>query len=245
MKRALLLTLLLANLGVFAWYHWYVQPTAVEPVAAPLPQAKSLQLMSELSSGEKKSLAAQTAAANAAPAPATAPVAAATPAPSTSPMAQASQACASYGPFPSADAANQALTRLKLVGVSGSQHLVPGKAKLGYWVFLPPFGSRREADAAADLLRKKGVKDIYVVADEANRNAISLGVFSQKEGALQREKEIKKLGYKPQLAERFRDEPRYWLDARGVEASLPAAEAFKDLGDDGNPVGKASAACQG
>jgi hypothetical protein len=242
MKRALFLALLLINLGAFAWVRWYGEPPKPAALPTPLPDAKALQLMSELTPSEKKSLAAQaTAAANAAqsaPAPATT----AAPAAATS---TAALACASYGPFPSADAAGSALTRLKLLGITGSQHLVPGKAKLGYWVYLPPFGNRKEADAATDLLKKKGVTDIYVVADEANRNAISLGVFSQKEGAVQRQKEIRRLGYKPQQAERFRDEPRYWIDAKGVEASLPAAESFKDLADEGAAVGKASTACSG
>jgi hypothetical protein len=239
-KRALFLMLLLANLGLFAWVRWYVQPGEKAPVPAPALTAKPLQLMSELTPAEKKALAAQ------APAAATAPMlVTAAPAPATAAPSAQGQTCASYGPFPSADAAGQALTRLKAAGLTGAQHLVPGKAKLGYWVYLPPFGSRREADAAANLLRKRGVKDIYVVADEANRNAISLGVFSQKDGAEQRQKEIRKMGYRPQMAERFRDEPRYWLNAQGPEAALPAADVFKDLGDEAAPVGKATTACPG
>jgi hypothetical protein len=204
--------------------------------------------MSELTPAERKAVALASAAQSGpASAATTAPAIAAAPAsstaPGTIPGVMPVLSCVSYGPFPSADAAAQGLARLKSAGLGASQRAVPGKAKLGYWVFLPPFGSRREADAAADLLRKKGVKDIYVVADEANRNAVSLGVFNQKDGATQREKEIRKLGLKPQMAERFRDEPRYWLDARGNAPALPEAEAFKDLGEEGAPVGKASSSC--
>ena len=246
MKRALLLALILANLGVFAWVHWYVVPSQATPAPSALPGGQPLMLMSELTPSEKKAVASASP-----PIPATAPaVAAAThPAPAAVLVPTATTAppvvCASYGPFLSADAAAQALTRLQTAGLTAAKRELPGKAKRGYWVYLPPFRSRQEADAAAGLLRQKGVKDIYVVPDEANRNAVSLGVFNQREGAVQREKDIKKLGFRAQMAERFRDEPRYWLDAKGLDSALPTADAFKDLGDDSAPVGKASTACTG
>jgi hypothetical protein len=248
MKRALLLIFVLANLGIFAWYHWYVLPNSAGPQPAPPLAGQPLKLMSELSPAERKAAAS---AAQAVPVPATV-AAAASVAPASAPAATTAaiaaagaQVCASYGPFPSADASGLALTRLKLLGLTASARSVPGKAKLGYWVYLPPFGSRKEADAAAALLKKKGVSDIYVVADEANRNAVSLGVFNQKEGAVQREREIRKLGLHAQMADRFRDEPHYWLDAKGVEAALPQADAFKDLAEDGASIGRATSACSG
>ena len=249
MKRALLLALILANLGLFAWYHWYVLPNQSAPALAPPLTGQPLRLMSELSPTERKAVAS---AASVAPPPAaaTAPAVAASthavPAPTTAGIAAAAaQVCVSYGPFPSADAANLGLSRLKLLGLSAGTRSVAGKAKHGYWVYLPPFGSRKEADAAAALLKKKGVSDIYVVADEANRNALSLGVFSQKSFAQQREKDIRKLGFHALLADRFRDEPHYWLDAKGVEQALPQADAFKDLGEEGSPVGRVTSACGG
>ena len=241
MKRALFLALLLANLGLFAWVRWYALPAHEEPAPAPTPGGKPLQLMSELSPSERKSVAAK-----AAPAAATMPVVAVTLAPAPSPAPGAlGFACASYGPFPSSDAATQALTRINGLGLTGSEHMVAGRAKRGYWVFLPPFGSRKEADAAADMLRKRGVKDIYVVTDEANRNAISLGVFNQKEGAIQREKDIRKLGLRPQVADRFRETPQYWIEGRGTQSALPSADLFKDLAEDSAPIGKATALCAG
>ena len=234
MKRALFLALLLANLGFFAWYLWYLSPGA-NPALAPPLKGQTLKLIAELTPAEKKSLAA-------APPPSSAPATAA--AATTAPAATtAVLACATYGPFPGTDAVDTAETRLKGLGLQASDHLVPGKSKLGYWVYLPPFGSKHEADAATDLLRRRGVSDIYVVTDEANRNAVSLGVFSQHAGALERIKQLKKLGYHPQTAERFRDEPRYWLDAKGALSALPGAEAFKDLGEEGSPIGKATVPC--
>jgi len=248
MKRALFLTLLLANLGLLAWYTWYVAPEA-PPTPAPALTGQPLKLTSELSASERKSLAAASAAANAAPPPAPPAVTAAAPvtAPglTTNASAVAAESCATYGPFPGGDAIDKAEARLKTLGLATSRHTVAGKAKLGYWVYLPPFGSRREADAAAELLKKRGVADIYVVPDEANRNAVSLGVFNQHDGATQRVKEIKKLGFHPILTERFRDEPHYWIDVRGADSALPGADAFKDLGEEGAAVGKGIGVCAG
>jgi len=241
MMRGLFLALLLVNLGVFAWYHWYdTDSLGPEPSAAP--GGKPLQLMSELTPEQKKTLAAQ--AASVAPPAAAATVASAVAAPGlTAPSSAAAlQSCASYGPFPDADAAEKAAARLKQAGVATSEHSVAGKARLGYWVYLPPFGSRKEAEAAAKLLQQKGVKDLYVVTDEADRNAISLGLYSQHGGAGERQKEIRKVGYKARIAERFRDEPRYWVDGRGAMAALPNADSFKDLAEDSSLIGKAACA---
>ena len=238
MKRALLLLLILANFGILAWHRWYELPEeATQAVPAAAVGGKPLELASELSPAEKKALAASDAAAQTASPPATT-----APAPAA---ATGALACAAYGPFPSDDAVQQGETRLKPLGLEVSEHIVPGKSKLGYWVYLPPFGSKHEADLAAGLLKRRGVGDIYVVTDEANRNAISLGVFSQKSGAEDRQKAMKKLGYRALMAERFRDEPRYWLDVKGLSGALPSADVLKDLGDDSAPIGKATGTCPG
>jgi hypothetical protein len=249
--RGIFVLLLLANIGLFAWVKLYVAPGNTQLQPSPLPGGQPLQLMSELSAAQRKALASANVAQSspAAPPAVTTPTVAAAshaaPAASTAAGAVAAQACVSYGPFPNADAAGQGMARLKTAGLSPSQRAVPGKAKLGYWVYLPPFGSRKEADAAADLLKKKGVTDIYVVVDEANRNAVSLGVFSQKDGAIEREKDIRKLGLRPQIAERFRDEPRYWLDTKGADSAMPGADSFKDLGEETAPIVRATTACAG
>ena len=244
MKRALFLALLLANLGLFAWYRWYLLPTEQGPNLAPGLSGQPLQLTSELTEAQRKALVSANASVTPAPTTAGSPAAATkpAPAPATSAVA-AAEGCATYGPFAGMDEVQQAETRLKQLGLNTTEHTVAGKTKPGYWVYLPPFGSKKEADAAMDLLKKRGVGDIYVVADEANRNAISLGLFKQHEFAVQRVKELKKLGYHPLTAERFRDEPRYWLDARGAAGTLPSADLFKDLGEDDSTVGKGTGVC--
>ena len=216
MMRIVFLVLVLANIVAFIWFGW-LRPPVLTQAFTPLPHVQPLKLIAELTPAQRRALASKPAATPAPANPVTAAVAA--------------ESCMSYGPFPSAEAAESGRTRLRAAGASVTERLVPGKVRLGYWVYLPPFVSRREAEAAAKLLRQRGVKDLYVVNDEANRNAISLGVFSDRFGALAHQKKIRQLGYHPLLTERFRDAPRYWLDARGSAGQLPQASVFADLNE--------------
>ncbi|HET7922039.1 MAG TPA: SPOR domain-containing protein [Gammaproteobacteria bacterium] len=236
MMRLLFLILLVANLAAF----FLLRDSQDMPGAhslAPVPAAAPLQLLSELTPQERAGLARINAVSTPPPTPAATSRAA--------PAATAALACASYGPFPGADAAKTGTQRLSRAGAEVHERLVPGKVRLGYWVYLPAFHSRKEAEAAEKLLQKRGVKDIYVVADEADRNAISLGVFSQRSGAVERQKKIRTLGFHPLLADRFRDTPNYWLDARGTAAALPAATVFADLAEGDAGIGRADLPCAG
>lgn len=224
MTRSFFLLLVIANVVAFIWFGWLQSPPQPKLVATPLPSVKRLQLVAELTPAERRALDKP------APAPQPAPAAA----------TDVTASCTSYGPFPDAEAAQTAIGRLQKDGVSATQRLVPGKVRLGYWVYLPPFESHREAEAAAALLKKRGVKDLYIVTTAANRNAISLGVYSDRYGALAHQKTIRALGYHPLVTERFRDAPRYWLDARGAASQLPAASVFGDLAEGDVAIGQAA-----
>lgn len=216
MTRTFFLLLVIANVVAFIWFGWLQAPTQTTTAATPLPHVQPLRLVAELTPAERHALVKPQAAP-----PAAAP--------------DATASCTSYGPFPDADAAQTGAARLQKDGASVTQRTVPGKARSGYWVYLPPFGSQHEAEAAAALLRKRGVKDLYIVTTAANRNAISLGVYSDRYGALAHQKTIRQLGYHALVTERFREAPRYWLDARGAASQLPAASVFADL-DQGDVV---------
>lgn len=230
MMRKVFLLLVLANVAAFIWYGWLRLPVQTTHQMSPLLNVQPLKLITELTPAERQALVKAST-------PVPAPVAQAV---TSNPAASqtAVQICVSYGPFPSAQAALSGFETLTKAGNTVTQRTVPGKVRLGYWVYLPPFGSHREADAATKLLKSRGVKDLYVVTDEANRNAISLGVFSDRFGALARQKKIREMGYHPLLTERFRDSPRYWLDAHGAENKLPPASLFSDLDEGDLNIGR-------
>jgi len=248
MMRILFLILLLANVVVFFLFRGAVQAPQAQYVPQPLPAAKPLRLLSELSPDQLKALAKSNAAAQTQiNTPAPAPVVPASSTVSNAAVATpaAPLVCASYGPFPGEDAAKTGRARLQHAGAQVSQRLVPGKVRLGYWVYLPPFRNRKQAEAAEKLLRKRGIKDLFIVSDEAKRNAISLGVYSQRSGAVERRKQMRKLGYFPVLADRFRDTPNYWLDAQGTADQLPAAKTFDDLAEGDVHIKRSEISCSG
>ena len=246
MMRILFLILLLANVVAFFLFRGTTQAPQAQYVPQPLPAAKPLRLLSELSPDQLKALAQSSAAAQTqinTPAPAPVTPAASTATATATPVAPVM--CASYGPFPGEDAVRTGRERLQKDGAQVTQRLLPGKVRLGYWVYLPPFQNRKQAEAAEKLLKKRGIQDLYIVADEAKRNAISLGVYSQRSGAVERRKQMRKLGYHPVLADRFRDTPNYWLDAQGTADQLPAVKVFEDLAEGDVAIKRSEIACPG
>ncbi|MCG8435919.1 MAG: SPOR domain-containing protein, partial [Gammaproteobacteria bacterium] len=130
-------------------------------------------------------------------------------APSVTP---ATDVCVSLGPFANEDLAAVAADRLRILGYDPATRETGGQIRSGYWVYLPPHASRQEARDNLELLRARGVRDLFVVTGSDQSNAISLGLFSTAQRADQRAAEIGKLGFSPRIAERFRDATVFWLD---------------------------------
>lgn len=215
--RLIFALLLLANLAFFAWWYWLERPAA-PPVAAD-PGVPVLRLYGELDQDQRAALTGRQPAVEGGPAEA-AGLPPAEDAPGiqevlkaeTRPAAQA--VCASLGPFHAPEQAASAATRMRRLGYAPRLRSTGGQLRSGYWVYLPPYPSRDAAERVAGQLRARGVEDLYIVGGAENRNAISLGLFSTPERADRRAAQIGRLGFTPQIAERFRDATVYWLDYR-------------------------------
>lgn len=71
------------------------------------------------------------------------------------------------------------------------------EARPSYWVYIPPFASKREADNKAAELKKLGVPEFFIVQEDGPRNrAISLGLFSSMDTASARLEVLRSLGVK-------------------------------------------------
>ncbi len=94
-----------------------------------------------------------------------------------------------------------------------------------YRVYLPPFESRKAADAALGDLREKGVSDIAVIPKGARKNAVSLGIYAKEANASRRVARLEELGYAPVV------EPNSMAveEHATIEARLPGG--FEDLRD--------------
>jgi hypothetical protein len=83
-----------------------------------------------------------------------------------------------------------------------------------YWVYLPRQKSHEKARLLAARLKSKNIRDYYVVPKGDQANAISLGHFKEKKGALRRQKKVKAAGFSAQIDPVFKTYTIYWLDYR-------------------------------
>lgn len=194
--RVLLMILLLANLGVLAWFQWHDDSGRL-PRGEPVGEiGKRLVLVSE-----RDDLAEPAQLSDSRPDE-----------PGDRFADEAPVRCATVGPFEQREIAEVGQERLRDLGIEALVREAAGQIRAGYWVYLPPFPSRNAARDTQDELRARGVQDLFIVTASDQRNAISLGLFTTAERADQRAAEIGRLGFTPRVAERFRDAPVYWLN---------------------------------
>jgi sporulation related protein len=199
--RTLFLLLVLANVGFFAWSR-YVSPP--EASADPLPLARQIEpeKLKVVPPGELPAIAPRPIAAQATP---------------------VATKCVEWGSFTLTDAprAQSALEPLQL-GSRLAQRRTEEAA--GWWVFIPPQGSRPAALKKAAELKALSVDDYFVVQDEGpHRWAVSLGVFRTEEAAQARLAALRDQGVRSaQVGPRETIVPKVWLQVKGVDNALYA-----------------------
>lgn len=222
LARALVVLLLVLNLGVAAW--WTLRaPPAPAPAFVPPAGVARLQLASETVKAT-----APTATTSAAPAPtspaATPPVASAATAPA--PPATATARCYSVGPFANSAAASNAREVLMAVAT----RVVPREQRTGsgrgWRVYLPAAASAEEASATAQRIAAAGFNDYFIVRQGDETNSIALGRYRSENSARRRAESLVAAGF-PARAEPLGDgRTSVWLDLVAKPAFDPArAEA--------------------
>jgi hypothetical protein len=212
--RAAFLALVLANLALFAWLRYGAPAEPDPPPVSRQIEPDRLKVVSPASlppaSAAPKPAAPAASAASAAPTPVSAPAPAAT-----------ATACLEWGSFTLADApsAERALEPLGL-GQRLTQRRTEEQA--GWWVFMPPQGSRQAALRKAAELKQLGVEEYFIVQEEgALRWALSLGVFRTQEAAMARLSALRGLGVRTaRIGERDTMVPKVWLQVKSVDAPL-------------------------
>ena len=201
--RALFLLLVLANVVFFAWSR-YLSPGSAAADRAPLarqiePQKLRIVPRDELPAAPNK------------PAPA-----------AQQPLAALK--CLEWGSFTLPDAlrAERALEPFAL-GPRLAQRRTEEAA--GWWVFIPPQGSRQGAQAKAVELKALGIDDYFVIQEEgAYRWALSLGVFRTEEAAQARLARLRAQGVRTARAgARDTVVPKFWLQVSAVNGELEAS----------------------
>lgn len=198
--RALIVLLVVLNLGAAAW--WLTRPTpAPEPEPALPAGVARLQLVDE-----------------SAPAVATSAVA-----------APAIASCLSLGPYTSQAAAEEAQAAMAGQLLQARLREVPGTSASGYQVVIAPAASLEDAQATATRIGAAGFDDFLVVRQGDQANGIALGRYRSREAAERRLAQMQEAGFAAQLQPVGRAGPGlWWLDAgvaEGVDAATIARAA--------------------
>ena len=208
--------LVLANVAFFTWARYVSPPDAS---ADPLPLTRQI---------EPEKMKVVTPAEVPVPAPAPAP-AQRTPAANAAPPAPTPAAtpvalkCLEWGSFTIADAprAEKALEPLAL-----GQRLAHRRTEetAGWWVFIPPQGSRAAAIRKAAELKSLSIDEYFIVQEDGPyRWALSLGVFRNEDAAQARLTALRTQGVRSaQAAPRETVVPKVWLQVKNVDAPLQA-----------------------
>jgi len=254
--RYLVYLLVIANLGYFAWHMSQpASPPKAVQVAPRPPGANQLVLLSERAplvadgtagdssrGGEPASAPAHSAEPVAAMEPVAAPQAkqpieatetgpAAGDVPrsgddeSAAAVAGAVEpVCHTLGPFLKKHDVTAVFARLSRSGYV--VHVRDGDVREpnGYWVYLPAMEAGEARRIVADL-DAHGMKDYYI----GKQNYVSLGIFSGKDKAERRQREVNRLGYEAIVDQRFRTRDVYWLDVEQSEVSLLDSDAWQQI----------------
>lgn len=106
--------------------------------------------------------------------------------------------CYQLGQFKAREEVDVALTGMNALDYQAELKMdYPLKSKL--LVYLQAYPSLQEARKVTEDLKSRGITDYQILAVYGKKNGISLGVFSSREVALDRVREIRNIGYEPVL----------------------------------------------
>ena len=222
--RALIVLLVVLNLGVAAW--WLTRPTASPAAMVAEPEGTArLQLLSEAMPTATPAVVAD-AAVEVAPVEQAvvkqAPVEQA-PAPDPTAAIAPPAQCFSLGPFNDRAAATAAATRLGKQALRPRPREVPGKAASAYNVILPAAANREAAQALAQRIGAAGFDDFLVINQGEQANGIALGRYGSREAAQRRQSALQAAGFQAQIqAVGGEGAAQWWLDLTAAEGAAAA-----------------------
>jgi len=153
--------------------------------------------------------------------------------------------CYVIGPFEAREAALKASGSLEEMQLGFTTRSAEDKSESSYWVFLPPLASRQEAQAKVKELAKLGFKEHFITQEAGRDNAVSLGVFAQRENAESLLEELKSKGIEAKLETRYRLRLLHWLNLRAADLTEEQVEQLGQL-DWGPPeIRVRQATCEG
>ena len=202
--------LLLCNVGLFLWTYGQ-RPDSTEFIRPPV-HGETMMLLSEMAAIKS---AVVTDSSDAQP--------------------TQESLCLRIGPFFDEQLASKTGERLTTLSVPFDTRSVKERKIRAHRVYLGPFATQTEIDTQRKFLTDNGVKDHYVKRQEGEQEIISLGLFTQSNGAEAMVQELKVKDIEAQIRSEDRVlRPTFWLELRDSKANESAQSelAAQKWGDD-------------
>lgn len=127
--------------------------------------------------------------------------------------ADSGRRCLRIGPFEDSAVASLVAQKLDAMALEYSRLTVKSREIRAFRVFLGPFESPSAIQAQRQLLDAEGIEDYYVKQDDPGAGIISLGLFSQREGAEALQRRLARDNIQSRLRAEDRVlEPNFWLE---------------------------------
>lgn len=208
-QRALIVLLVVMNLGVAAW--WVSRKPAVQEDRIAAPEGvPRLQLLQEAPQRPRP----------------------ATPTPGASIATTAIPAdarCVSFGPFDNPALLRRAQERLQPQVLRATVRNEIRGAPRGWRVFAPRQASREAAQALADRMTAAGLDDLLVMPAGVDQDSVALGRFGSEDSARRRQAQVQAKGFADVQVEPIGDvRTQGWIDV-AAPAAFDAALAARDI----------------
>ena len=210
--RALIVLLVVINLGVAAW--WAARAPAPPAPAAEAPAGvPRLQLLRESQRAEVRRAPASIAT---------------TSLPAVVSVDTTPTQCFSFGPFPTPAALRRAHERVQALAMQARVREVASGQPSGWRVFAPPLPSRADAQALAGRMTAAGIDDLLVMTEGSEANAIALGRYRNEDAARRRQAALQAAGFTAQVAPLGDTAAQGWIDVAAGPA-FDSARVAQDI----------------
>jgi hypothetical protein len=209
--RWIFFVLVIANISLFGWHFFQVPDDDVADHSAQVPKldrAPRIRLLSELGKSDGTGATDKPAA------------------PEFDPPRQ--PLCTFVGPFEATEQAAQLVERLAAMEIEGDVAEVEIPSGPGYWVYLAPRASRREALRSLTELQARGV-DSFIIPKGELMNGISLGMFSQEDLARAHVRDMAELGLNAEIDIIERSYKEIWVSVPKASADSLGEQAWQRL----------------
>jgi hypothetical protein len=223
--RGFFVLLLLSNVLYFSWNFYFADKPDVDVIVPDMP-GERLIMLSELAAKERPAL--RKGQLERSP-----PVHEPEKAANINPLAD--MRCLTVRNIPDKAEVDKLIGQLR---ESGAMQIETGEEaglRINYWVMLPAFRNRDEANSMANRLAGQQLRDFFVIRSGEHENAISLGVFSSLERAQSRQAQINALnlsGVKPEIETMQLPTRSHWVAFRvGTDGGRVPEALLQSVGE--------------